>query len=80
MVPKKAAVCFRRKRQVALIQPSTKTRPDLGLKLDNTPVHERLEGSGPFASMCTLRIQISESSPPDQSVLDWIKKACEQAG
>ncbi|ALS98943.1 DUF5655 domain-containing protein [Lacimicrobium alkaliphilum] len=80
MVPKKAAVSFRRKRQFALIQPSTKTRIDLGLKLDNTAFEGRLEASGPFGSMCSHRIQISETTLPDDEVFGWIKQAYDQAG
>jgi len=80
MVSKKAAVSFRRKRQFVLIQPSTKTRIDLGLKLDNTACEGRLEASGPFGSMCSHRIQLSETTPPDDEVFGWIKQAYDQAG
>lgn len=80
MVPKKVAVSFRRKRQFALVQPSTKTRIDLGLKLDNTDCEGRLEASGPFGSMCSHRIQLSETTPPDDEVFGWIKQAYDQAG
>jgi hypothetical protein len=40
--PKKNAVRLRRKRQFALIQPTTKTRIDLGLKYNNRPYSGRL--------------------------------------
>ncbi|MEQ9309807.1 MAG: DUF5655 domain-containing protein [Balneolaceae bacterium] len=78
--PKKSAVSLRRKRQFALIQPSTKSRIDLGLKLDNAELSGRLETSGPFGTMCTNRIQITEENGVDDDVLGWIKLAYEQAG
>lgn len=80
VAPKKSAVSLRRKRQFALIQPSTKSRIDLGLKLDNAELSGRLETSGPFGTMCTNRIQITEESGVDDEVLRWMKQAYEQAG
>jgi predicted transport protein len=80
VVPKKSAVSFRRKRQFALVQPSTKTRVDLGLKYDNRPYKGRLESSGPFGSMCTHRVQLTESSQVDDELINWIREAYDQAG
>ncbi|MBK8503239.1 MAG: DUF4287 domain-containing protein [Saprospiraceae bacterium] len=80
VVPKKSAVSFRRKRQFALIQPSTKTRIDLGLKYDDHPYAGRLETSGPFGSMCTHRVQLTEESQINDELLNWIKIAYEEAG
>ncbi|GAB5410546.1 MAG: hypothetical protein BalsKO_29110 [Balneolaceae bacterium] len=80
IAPKKSAVSLRRKRQFALIQPSTKSRMDLGLKLNNAELSGRLEPSGPFGSMCSNRIQITEESGVDDEVLGWMKLAYEQAG
>jgi predicted transport protein len=80
IVPKKAAVSLRRKRQFALVQPSTKTRIDLGLKLKDKEVQGRLEGSGPFGIMCTHRVKISEPKDIDKEVLAWLKEAYEKAG
>lgn len=79
VAPKKAAVSYRVKRQFALVQPSTKTRIDLGLKLNDTPHEGRLETSGPFGSMCSHRVQLTDASQVDEQVLDWIKMAYEQA-
>ncbi len=80
VVPKKASVSLRRKRQFLLIQPSTKTRIDLGLKFNDRPVAGRLESSGPFGSMCTHRVQITDNADVDAEVLGWIKEAYEEAG
>ncbi|MEE4330032.1 MAG: DUF5655 domain-containing protein [Wenzhouxiangella sp.] len=79
MVPKKAAVSFRRKRQFALAQPSTKTRLDLGLKFDDKPHGERLETSGPFGTMCTHRVRLTEVDQIDEDLIAWLREAFEQA-
>lgn len=80
VAPKKAAVSLRRKRQFALVQPSTKTRVDLGLKFNNKTVGERLGNSGPFGTMCTHRVKLSAEEEVDEEVLAWLREAYEQAG
>ncbi|MGH1363730.1 MAG: DUF5655 domain-containing protein [Calditrichia bacterium] len=80
VVPKKASVSLRRKKQFALIQPSTKTRIDLGLKIKGKEPAGRLETSGPFGSMCTHRVQLTDSSQVDADVINWLKEAYEGAG
>lgn len=80
IAPKKAAVSLRRKRQFALIQPSTKTRIDLGLKLKNREKEGKLEGSGPFGTMCTHRVKLSNPTEIDNELIGWIKEAYEGAG
>jgi predicted transport protein len=79
VVAKKSAVSLRVKRQFALIQPSTKKRIDLGLKLNNTPHSERLETSGPFGTMCTHRVQLTELKQVDNELIGWIQEAYEEA-
>lgn len=79
IAPKKASVSLRRKKQFALIQPSTKTRIDLGLKLKEKPLEGRLEGSGPFGTMCTHRVKISDLKDIDKEVVNWLKEAYSQA-
>lgn len=80
IVPKKANVSCRRKRQFALLQPSTKSRFDLGLKLDATDPQGELEPSGPFGTMCTHRIQLTSAEDITDTTQQWLKKAYEQAG
>jgi len=78
--PKKNAVSFRRKRQFALVQPSTKTRIDLGLKFNDKGYTGRLETSGPFGTMCSHRIQVTDISQVDAELFNLIKEAYLEAG
>jgi hypothetical protein len=79
IAPKKANVSLRTKKQFALIQPTTKTRIDLGLKLRDQPVAGRLEASGPFGTMCTHRIQLTDVSQIDDEVIDYLRAAYEES-
>lgn len=80
IAPKKASVSLRRKRQFCLIQPSTKTRVDLGLKFNDRPVEGRLESSGPFGAMCTHRVQLTEVGQVDDELVELIRDAYAEAG
>jgi len=79
IVPKKGSVSIIRKRQFLLIKPATKTRIDLGFKLKDKPITERLENSGPFGTMCTHRVKLSESKEIDPELKEWIKEAYEKS-
>jgi predicted transport protein len=79
VAPKKSAVSFRRKRQFALVQPSTKTRIDLGLKFNQRAVAGRLESSGPFGTMCTHRVQLTDVSQVDEELQALIRDAYAEA-
>lgn len=79
ITPKKTSVSIIRKRQFILIKPATKTRIDLGFKLKDTPITERLENSGPFGTMCTHRVQLTEVSQVDDQLKAWIQQAYEQS-
>lgn len=79
ITPKKTSVSIIRKRQFALIKPATKTRIDLGLKLKDKPTTDRLGDSGPFGTMCTHRVQITEASHVDSELKDWIKEAYDKS-
>jgi predicted transport protein len=79
VVPKKASVSIKTKKQFALIQPSTKTRIDLGLKLKGKPTGGRLKNSGIFGAMCTHRVEVFEKSDIDKELLSWLKEAYEKS-
>lgn len=75
ITPKKGSVSIIRKRQFFLIKPATKSRIDLGFKLKDKPITDRLENSGPFGSMCTHRVKISTIDEIDNELKEWIKEA-----
>ncbi|KAB8155139.1 DUF4287 domain-containing protein [Kordia sp. TARA_039_SRF] len=78
--PKKAYVSVRRKKQFAIIQPSTKTRVDVGLNLKGTEATDILENSGSFSAMCTHRIRLTNTEDISEAVKNWLKEAFEAAG
>lgn len=78
--PKKTSVSIIRKKQFALIKPATKTRIDLGLKLKDKPNTERLGNSGPFGTMCTHRVQLSDMNQIDDELKEWLQEAYNGAG
>ncbi len=79
VTPKKSSVSIIRKRQFALIKPATKSRIDLGLKLKDVAINDRLEGSGPFGTMCTHRVKISDTNEIDEQLIAWLKEAYEKS-
>ncbi|WP_117879840.1 DUF4287 domain-containing protein [Aureibaculum luteum] len=79
ITPKKTTVSIIRKRQFALIKPATKTRIDLGLKLKDTQITDRLENSGPFGTMCTHRVKLNSTAEVDEQLFNWLKEAHEKA-
>jgi predicted transport protein len=78
--PKKAYMSIRRKKQFAIIQPSTKTRLDLGLNMKGIDAQGMLELAGSWNSMCSHRIKLDENTVIDDKLLAWVKQAYEQAG
>lgn len=79
IAPKKGSVSIIRKRQFVLIKPATKTRIDIGFKLKDKPTTDRLENSGPFGTMCTHRVRISEVSEIDKELKAWISEAYDKS-
>lgn len=79
LAPKKSYVSVRRSKQFALIQPSTRTRVDLGIKLTEVDPTDRLEASGSFNSMVTHRIRLTGVQDVDSQVKAWLKAAYSQA-
>ncbi|MEL6825427.1 MAG: DUF4287 domain-containing protein [Pseudomonadota bacterium] len=75
--PKKTSVSLRRKKQFALIQPSTKTRIDLGLNLKGVAPEGRLEA---MSGMCTHKIRLTHVDEFDGDVKRWLDQAFERAG
>lgn len=77
--PKKTYVSLRRKKQFAIVQPSTATRLDVGLNLKGHPPTDRLEPSGSFNSMVSHRVRLESVKEVDAELAAWLKKAYEDA-
>ncbi len=80
VAPKKAYVSLRRKKQFALIQPSTKERLDVGLNIKGVAASGNVEDGKKWNAMCTHRIRIENEKAINKDLFNWIKQAYEQAG
>ena len=73
--PKKAYVSLRRKKQFGIVQPSTKTRVDVGINLKGVKPTKRLEASGSFNSMVSHRVRLESAKDVDAELIGWLKQA-----
>ncbi len=78
IAPKNSNVSLRRKKQFCTLGPATKTRFEIGINLKGQEPTGKLEASK--NAMCTHRIDLSSTEEIDAEVLDWIKKAFDNAG
>lgn len=79
LAPKKSYVSFRRSKQFGLVQPSTRTRVDLGINLKDVEPIGRLESSGSFNAMVSHRIKLETVEDVDDEVKDWLRIAYKNA-
>lgn len=79
IAPKKAYVSLRRSKQFGLVQPSTKTRVDVGINLKGVAPQGRLEASGSFNAMVSHRVRLSEPGEVDDELVGWLKAAYDRA-
>lgn len=78
---RKTYASLARRRQFGIIQASTKSRVDLGLRLDGAEPGERLLAAGSFGSgQVTHRIAIFSVEEVDREVTGWLRDAYEHAG
>ncbi len=80
IAPKKAYVSLRRMKQFAIIQPSTRTRMDLGLNLKEAEAGGVLIDGDKWGGMCSHRIEIFSQEEINAEVIGWLHKAYDQAG
>ena len=79
IAPKNSYVSLRRNKQFGLIQPSTKTRVDVGLNLGGDVIDGRLEKSGSFNSMVSHRVRLTSVDEVNDALIGWLRQAYEQA-
>ena len=80
LAPKKGYLSLRRKKQFAMIQPTTATRIDLGLILKEVPATERLESAVGFNALFTHRVRVNTINDVNAQVISWLKQAYDLAG
>jgi hypothetical protein len=80
LAPKKGYVSLRRKKQFAMIQPTTATRLDIGFILKGVPPTERLESASSFNALFTHRVRVNTISDIDEQLISWLKQAYNLAG
>jgi hypothetical protein len=74
--PRGTYVSFGRPKQFALVQPSTKTRVDVGLRLPGVAATERLRDAGSFGSgNITHKVALSSSDDVDAELEAWLRDA-----
>jgi hypothetical protein len=77
--PKKGYVSLRRTKQFAMVQPTTKTRVDIGLILWKAKPAGRLEASGSFSEMMTHRVRVDTVRAVDPELIRWLRTAYDSA-
>ena len=81
IAPKKGYLSLRRRKQFAMVQPSTTSRIDLGLILPaTTPATGRLEPAATFNPLFTHRVRISAATDLDDELRGWLATAYALAG
>ena len=80
IAPKKGYLSLRRRKQFAMVQPTT-TRIDLGLILSAaTPVTGRLESAAKFSPLFTHRVRVTALTDLDDELREWLAAAYTLAG
>lgn len=78
-LPKKNYISLRRKKQFAMIGPTTNTRVEVGINAKDLAPHPRLLEQ-PKGSMCNYIVRVTDAKEVDTQLLGWIKFAFENAG
>ncbi len=79
IAPKKSYVSLRRSKQFGLIQPSTRTRVDVGINSKGAKAVGRLEKSGSFNAMVSHRVKLGDVKEVNRELIGWLKKAYTEA-
>ena len=79
--PRGTYVSYGRPKQFALVQPSTRTRVDVGLRLPGVVPTERLVDAGSFGSgNITHRVALGAVDDVDAELEGWLREAYEARG
>jgi Domain of unknown function (DUF4287)/Domain of unknown function (DUF5655) len=67
------------KKKMAIVQPSSAERLDIGIKMKGVASEGRLEASGSWNNMVTHRVRIGDPKEIDAELIGWLKQAYELA-
>lgn len=79
IAPKKTYVSLKRKKQFIILNPASKTRFEIGFNLKGVEAKGKLENEKPNG-ICSHKINLSDIKEIDKEVIDWIRKAFDNAG
>jgi hypothetical protein len=79
IAPKKGYVSLRRKKQFAMIGPTTKARVEVGLNMKGLNGTDRLTAM-PAGGMCNYTVKVSDAAEVDDELIAWVRTAYESAG
>jgi len=79
VAPKKAYVSLRRKKQFGCLNPATKSRFEIGINLKGQKGKGKLQEINKANAMFSHKIDLKGLEDVDQEVMDWLKKAYENA-
>lgn len=79
IAPKKAYVSLRRKKQFGMLIPATKSRYEVGINLKGQEGKGILQAEKP-GGMCSHKIKFEQLDEVEKEVIDWLKKAYDNAG
>lgn len=79
IAPKKGYLSLRRKKQFAMIGPTTTTRVDVGLNMNGVRATARLVAM-PAGGMCQYQVKVMQVKEVDKQLADWLKLAYDSAG
>ncbi len=76
LAPRKTYAARVRGQQFALIQPSTRTRVDLGRRLKGQEATDRLQEGAAFGSgSITYKVALADVREVNEQVMGWLKQA-----
>lgn len=70
---------MKRKKQFIILNPASKTRFEIGFNLKGVDPKGKLEAEKPNG-ICSHKINLTDIKEIDKEVIDWIRKAFENAG
>jgi len=79
IAPKKGYVSLRRKKQFAMIGPSTNTRVDVGLNMKGLSGPARLRAM-PAGGMCQYQVRLTTPQEVDAELMEWLRQAYDSSG